>query len=344
MNSQPLKPSTHPPVAHGKIGVLLVNLGTPEACTPAAVRRYLAEFLSDRRVIELSPWLWQPILHGIILRTRPAKVAKAYAHIWLHDPDESPLRRYTRHQAEQLQLRFAATDPPVLVSWAMRYGSPAQSQQLLQLQQQGCERILVAPLYPQYSATTTGTVVDLVFKTLATVRWQPSIRLLPPYYDHPAYIKALADSVRHYLASATQPPQVILVSFHGLPQANLEAGDPYYCQCVKTTRLLEAHLALDHLPLTLVFQSRFGPKAWLQPYADQTIVALAQQGIQRLAVITPGFAADCLETLEEIGIQNRELFLKHGGQQYAVIPCLNASPMGMDLLSTLIGNELAGWV
>lgn len=338
-------PRSHPPVLAGKIGLLIVNLGTPDACTPAAVRRYLAEFLSDRRVIELSPWLWQPILHGIILRTRPAKVAKAYAKIWLSNPDESPLRRYTRQQAEQLQQRFQAQyADQVLISWGMRYGSPALGEQLRTLHQQGCERILIVPLYPQYSATTTGSVVDEISRTLKAMRWQPTLRICPPYYDHPAYIEALAASVRQSIAALPEAPQRLLLSFHGLPEANLQAGDPYYCQCHKTARLLTDTLAMENIPVALVFQSRFGPKPWLKPYADQTIIALAQNNIKRIAILMPGFMSDCLETLEEMGVQNQALFRQHGGTDYTCIPCLNASEASINLLYALCHQELQGWL
>ena len=338
------RPSDHPEVRGGRIGVLLVNLGTPDGKDRASVRRYLAEFLSDRRVIELSPWLWQPILHGIILRTRPGKVAEAYAEIWRNDSDESPLRYYTRRQAELLADGIGDFGGRLIVSWAMRYGNPAIGPQLRALQQAGCERILLAPLYPQYSATTTATVNDKAFETLGKLRWQPALRVLPPYHDHPAYIGAVADSIADYLATCDQPPDAVLASFHGLPEENLHKGDPYYCHCAKTTRLLRERLGLDENRLRLTFQSRFGPKQWLQPYTDKTIEALAQQGARHIAVVMPGFAADCLETIEEMGIQNRDLFLQHGGRRYDVIPCLNDSAAGIELLAALVRQELAGWL
>ncbi len=323
---------------------MLVNLGTPDACTPEAVRRYLAEFLSDQRVIELSPWIWQPILHGVILRTRPGKVAAAYREIWIHETDESPLRLYTRRQAERLAEKFAANDGELVVDWAMRYGKPPLPERLLALQREGCQRILVVPLYPQYSATTTATVNDRVFDTLKSMRWQPAIRTLPPYHDHPSYINALAESIANHLAASEFNPEVILASFHGLPKEYFDAGDPYHCHCAKTTRLLRERLGCSEDDLRMSFQSRFGPKQWLQPYTDQTIAELATNGIKRLAVVTPGFAADCLETLEEIGIQNRRLFLDNGGQDYTLIPCLNDSETGIRMLHDLIRQELAGWI
>ena len=334
----------HPPIADARIAVILVNLGTPDACTPKAVRRYLAEFLSDPRVIELSPWIWQPILHGIILRTRPRKVAAAYREIWFHDPDESPLRRYTRRQAELLSEQLAAGRRDLVVDWAMRYGTPSLSKRILDLQREGCQRILIVPLYPQYSATTTATVNDCVFDTLKSMRWQPSIRIMPPYYDHPAYIGAIAKSLEEYLAATEHKPELILASFHGLPQEYFDAGDPYYCHCAKTTRLLRERLEYGEDYLRMSFQSRFGPKQWLQPYTDQTIVELAQSGLKNLAVVTPGFAADCLETLEEMALQNRRLFMENGGQEYQVIPCLNDSETGTGMLLELVRQELAGWI
>ena len=338
------RPLDHPPVQSGRVGVLLVNLGTPDGKDTASVRRYLAEFLSDRRVIELSPLLWKPILHGVILRTRPAKVAEAYAKIWRNGSDESPLRYFTRQQAELLAARFDDPQDRLSVSWAMRYGSPDIAQQLHALQQSGCDRILLAPLYPQYSATTTATVNDKAFETLGKLRWQPSLRMLPPYYDHPAYIGAIAGTVTDYLDACEQPPDAVLASFHGLPEENLHKGDPYYCHCAKTARLLRERLGLDDKRLRLTFQSRFGPKQWLQPYTDKTIEALAREGARHIAVVMPGFAADCLETIEEMGIQNRDLFLQNGGQRYDVIPCLNDTPAGIDMLYTLVRQELAGWL
>jgi ferrochelatase len=338
------RPSEHPPLASGHIGVLLVNLGTPDAHDVASVRRYLAEFLSDRRVIELTPWLWQPLLHGIILRVRPARVAEAYHKVWIESTNESPLRYYTRRQAELLSAHFGERDGKLHVSWAMRYGNPSIPEQIGILHKLGCERLLIVPLYPQYSATTTATVNDRAFDVLKTLRWQPALRCLPPYYDHPAYIEAISQTIEPHLAAGEQPPEVILVSFHGLPQQYFDKGDPYYCHCAKTTRLLRERLGLDEKRLRMSFQSRFGPKKWLQPYTDKTLRALAREGVRHIAVVMPGFAADCLETLEEMGMQNRDLFLGHGGNRYDVIPCLNDSAIGIDMLHALIAQELAGWV
>ena len=344
-NTKSIKTSAeHPQVATGKVGILLINLGTPDHCDTASVRRYLAEFLSDRRVIELTPILWKPILYGLILTTRPAKVVKAYDKIWKHESDESPLRFYTRRQAELLQQHFDDNTIDVTVAWGMRYGNPSQDKAFRQLQEQGCDRILVAPLYPQYSATTTASVNDAIMKTQASLRWQPTTRNLAPYFDHPDYIDALASTVGNYLSAAEQKPDVILASFHGLPQQNLEAGDPYYCHCVKTARLLREKLGMDENYLQMSFQSRFGPKQWLQPYTVTALEKLARDGKKRVAVITPGFAADCLETLEEMAIQNRDVFIQHGGTHYDLIECLNDSETGMNMLAKLVTRELQGWI
>jgi len=309
------------------------------------VRRFLAEFLSDRRVIELSPWLWKPILHGVILTTRPGKVVQAYEKIWMKDRNESPLRYYTRKQAEKLadSLNDECGDQ-LVVAWAMRYGSPTLDETLGQMKQQGCQRILVVPLYPQYSATSTATVSDKVFDSLKSWREQPALRTLPPYFDHPAYIQALASSIDDTLGAKQCKPEVIVVSYHGLPQESLEKGDPYYNQCVTTTRLLRDRLGVDQNYLRMTFQSRFGAKKWLQPATDHMLMEMAQQGVKHIAVITPGFAVDCLETLEEMGIRNRELFLQNGGERYELIPCLNDSKNGIALLERLVKQELGGWI
>lgn len=327
-----------------RVGLLLINLGTPKSCDSRSVRRYLAEFLSDRRVIELTPWLWLPILHGIILRVRPHKVAEAYRAIWIEETDESPLRFYTRRQASGLSERLTESPQKPVVAWAMRYGEPSIPDAMTALQQQGCERILIAPLYPQYSATSTAAVNDRVFDTLKAQRRQPAIRLLPPYYDHPAYIEALAKSVERYLAVAGGRPDAVVASYHGLPQACCDVGDPYYEQCAETTRLLRARLGFDENDLRMSFQSRFGPKQWLQPYTDETLSALARDGAKHVAVITPGFAADCLETLEEIGMRYRRRFHGAGGTRYDLIPCLNDSETGLRMLERLVLQELAGWI
>jgi len=328
-------PADHPAIAAPRIGVLLVNLGTPDAAEPAAVKRYLREFLSDRRVVEIPPLLWQPILRGIILNTRPKKSAHAYAQIWT--PAGSPLAVHTRQTAEALASRFGAE---VVVDWAMRYGNPSVRSRLEALKAAGCERILVAPLYPQYSAATTASVHDATFAALGAMRWQPAVRTLPAYHDDPAYIAALKASVERTLSALDFSPDVILASFHGMPERTLHLGDPYHCQCHKTVRLLSE--ALGH-PVEISFQSRFGRAKWLEPATDTTLVRLASEGCRSIAVVTPGFSADCLETLEEIAMQGQAIFLAAGGRNFAYLPCLNAGSEAITLYDTLVGRELAGW-
>ncbi len=327
-----------------KIGVMLVNLGTPSAPDANSVRRFLAEFLSDRRVIELHPWLWKPVLHGFVLPARCKRVAESYARIWRQDTGESPLRLFTRRQSELLGEYFAPKNPEVILAWAMRYGNPSIPETMADLTERGCLRILVAPLYPQYSATTTASVVDKVSESLQAMRYQPALRILPPYYDCSWYINTLATSIEHYLQQTTKRPEVLIASFHGLPEACVEKGDPYYTQCVTTTRLLQERLGADASFLRMSFQSRFGPKKWLRPYTDETVIQLADSGVRDVAILAPGFAADCLETLEELGIQNRERFLARGGLRFDYIPCLNDSPAGMQMLRALIEHELSGWI
>lgn len=330
-----MKPADHPPIAPRRIGVLLVNLGTPDAPEPRAVRRYLAEFLSDRRVVELPPWLWQPILRGIILNTRPARSAHAYRAIWR--PDGSPLAAITRAQAKSLGHAFG---PDVMLRWAMRYGSPSIAAELAALCEAGCDRILVAPLYPQYCAATTASVADRVFAELGRMRWQPAVRTLPPYYDDLVHIEALATTAKADLAALDFAPDALVVSFHGMPHRTLELGDPYHCQCQKTARLLGEALARD---VVVTFQSRFGRARWLEPATETTLAALARRGVQKIAVVAPGFAADCLETLEEIAIRGRETFLRAGGTHFAYLPCLNDRPEGIKMLHQLLARELEGW-
>jgi ferrochelatase len=333
------QPENHPSVRTGGIGVLLVNLGTPDAPTPQAVRRYLAEFLSDRRVVEIPPIAWQPILRGIILRTRPKKSAHAYAQVW--GEAGSPLAAITAEQAAKLQARLGDA---ALVAHAMRYGTPAIDAELKQLRAQGCERILLAPLYPQYCGATTATVVDKAADSLRAMRWQPALRTLPPYHDDPRYIGALAADLGAQLDALDFAPEVLLLSFHGMPQRTLELGDPYYCQCRKTARLLEDALGRPGLRIETTFQSRFGRARWLEPATDATLVQEAEKGTRRLAVAAPGFSADCLETLEELAIRGRAQFLGAGGQAFATLACLNAGEPGMDMLEALVRRELAGWI
>ncbi len=324
---------------HGGVGVLLVNLGTPDAPDPRAVRRYLAEFLSDRRVVEIHPVLWQPILRGIVLTTRPKKSAHAYAQVWTEAG--SPLAAITAEQANKLQERLGSA---VTVAYAMRYGNPGIAGELRTLVDGGCERVLLAPLYPQYSAATTATVLDKTTETMRLMRWQPALRTLPPYYDDPAYIDALAEDLSAQLDALPFEPEVLLLSFHGMPERTLHLGDPYHCHCRKTARLLEDALARPGLRFATTFQSRFGRAKWLEPATDRVLVQEAAAGTKRLAVAAPGFSADCLETLEELAIRGREQFLAAGGEHYAALACLNAGQPGMDMLEALIRRELSGWI
>ncbi len=329
-------PADHPPIEHGRTGVLLINLGTPDAPETAAVRRYLAEFLSDPRVIELPQLLWQPILRGIILRTRPRKSARAYREVWTEEG--SPLAVITKRQAQALQQRLGND---VTVDYAMRYGNPAIAAAVKRLADSGCERIFAAPLYPQYCAATTASAQDSLFAALAAMRRQPSLRTLPPYYDVAEHVKALKASIERQLAALDFEPQRLLLSFHGMPQRTLELGDPYYCHCQKTARLLGEQLSV---PTEVAFQSRFGRAKWLEPATDKVLAAYPAQGVTRIAIAAPGFSADCLETIEELGIRGRETFLEAGGQAFARLDCLNDSAEGMHMLESLVRRELAGWI
>ena len=330
------RPVDHPDIPRPRIGVLLINLGTPDAPEAAAVRRYLAEFLSDRRVIEIPAIAWQPILRGIILRTRPKKSAHAYRQVWTEHG--SPLAAITRRKAEALQERFGEA---AIVRHAMRYGNPGIGAELARLKAEGCERILLAPLYPQYCAATTATANDKAFDLLAGMRWQPAIRTLPPYHDDPAYIAALKASLERQIAALDFKPERLLLSFHGMPQRTLALGDPYHCHCRKTARLLAEQMSI---PVDVAFQSRFGRAKWLEPATDKVLAAYPGQGVKRIAIAAPGFSADCLETLEELGIRGRETFRAAGGEHFALLECLNDSAEGIGLLDTLVRRELAGWL
>jgi protoporphyrin/coproporphyrin ferrochelatase len=335
-------PSDHPPVKFGKVGVLLVNLGTPDGTDFKSMRRYLEEFLTDRRVIEWSRLFWYPILYGIVLNRRPGKVGKAYESIWNKDRNESYLRTYTRSQGEKMATALADL-PNVTVDWAMRYGQPSIASKIDALQQAGCEKILLFPLYPQYAASTTATVNDKAFEKLQQMRWQPALRTVPAYHDDPVYIEALANSVTSHLATLDWEPEKVITSFHGIPQSYFKKGDPYHCHCMKTARLLREKLGMgDRLMIT--FQSRFGPEEWLQPYTDKTVEKLAKEGVKRIAVMNPGFVSDCLETLEEIAGEAGHIFLEHGGEKFTHIPCLNDSEDGMRVLEHVVRRELQGWV
>lgn len=341
--SSPVIPAEHPPVSFGKVGVLLVNLGTPDGTDYWSMRRYLAEFLSDKRVIEWSRLYWYPILYGIVLNKRPQKVGKAYEEIWNKDLNESYLRTYTRNQSDLLAK--AITDlPNVVVDWGMRYGQPSIAERIDALKAKGCEKLLVFPLYPQYAASTTATVNDKAFEHLMKLRWQPAVRTVPPYHDDETYIDALANSVKSHLAKLDWEPEKLIASFHGIPQSYFKKGDPYHCHCVKTARLLREKLGMDENRFILTFQSRFGPEEWLQPYTDKTVEKLAQEGVKRIAVMNPGFVSDCLETLEEIAGEAGEIFLHNGGEHFTHIPCLNDSEDGMRVLETVVRRELQGWV
>lgn len=331
-----MKSSDHPQVQHGRIGVLIINLGTPDAPEAAAVRRYLAEFLSDPRVVEIPRIAWLPILHGIILRTRPKKSAHAYKQVWTEEG--SPLAAITRRQTEALQQRLGQG---VIVDFAMRYGNPGIGKSMDNLIALGCERILVAPLYPQYCAATTATAMDAVYAALAAMRRQPALRSLPPYYDDDLHIGTLRASLERQLAGLDFEPQRLLLSFHGMPQRTLELGDPYHCHCQKTARLLSEQLSI---PTNIAFQSRFGRAKWLEPATDNVLAAYPNEGVTRIAIAAPGFSADCVETVEELGIRGRETFMAAGGDQFARLDCLNDSPEGMTMLEALVRRELAGWL
>ncbi len=329
-------PPDHPSIPAARIGVLLVNLGSPDAPTRDAVKTYLLEFLSDRRVVELPPLLWQIILRGFVLNTRPAVSAHAYRSIWTEGG--SPLTVITAAQSAALQEIFGER---VIVDWAMRYGTPSIAERVEALKDRGCDRILIAPLYPQYSGATTATVNDRVFDTLKKMRWQPALRTLPPWHDDPEYIGALKQSIDRQLANLEFVPEALLASFHSMPERTLINGDPYHCHCRKTARLLGDALGK---PLIVSFQSKLGRAKWLEPSTEDTLARLGREGMRRLAVVTPGFYADNLETLEEIAIRGRETFVENGGTHFASLECLNASGEGMALLRHIVARELEGWL
>lgn len=324
------------------VGLLLVNLGTPEAPDIASVRRYLAQFLSDPRVVDLPRALWLPILYGVVLNTRPARSAKLYELIWNRDTGEGPLKTFTRLQAEKLQTRMSGSR--VIVDYALRYGAPSIATQIEALIAKGCGRIALLPLYPQYASSTTGSAADAAFDALRDMRKQPALRIAAPYYDDPAYIEALAANMTRSLAALDFEPEVIVASFHGLPQAQIDRGDPYRDHCEATWRLLCASLGMSPERLRLAFQSRFGRAQWMEPYTSDVVTELAGAGIKRIAVVAPGFSSDCLETIEELGVEIRDLFLEKGGEKFARLPCLNDSEESMALIETLAKRELAGWM
>ena len=328
-------PPNHPDIPKPRVGVMLINLGTPDAPDAPSVKRYLAEFLSDPRVVEIPKYVWQPILRGIILNTRPAKSAHAYKQVWTKAG--SPLAAITRRQADALQQRL----PKVRVEYAMRYGNPGIASVMREMKDEGCDRILLAPLYPQYCAATTATANDTAFAALATMRWQPAVRTLPPYHDDPLYIDALKTDLERQLAALEFTPDRLLLSFHGMPQRTLELGDPYHCHCRKTARLLGEAMGRQ---VDVAFQSRFGRAKWLEPATDAILKAYPGQGVKKAAIAAPGFSADCLETLEELGIRGRDDFLAAGGTHFARLDCLNDSEAGIAMLERLVRRELEGWL
>ena len=333
-----LKAINHPPVKHGKTGVLIVNLGTPDSTSWWDIRRYLKEFLSDRRVIETNPILWSIILNLIILNFRPHKTAKAYKKIWMKDTNESPLRFYTRSQAEKLSTKLK-TYSNIIVDYAMRYGNPSIKSKLDYLHKEGCEKLIILPLYPQYAAATTATVCDEVYRVLMKMRWQPSLQIIPHYESEPLYIDALVNSINNHLKKIDWIPDVILSSFHGIPKKYFDKGDPYQCYCHKTNRLMKEKFG-NSTPIEISFQSRFGPAEWLRPYTDKTLERLAKEGTSNVLMICPGFSSDCVETLEEIEMEGQETFKENGGKNFSVVPCLNDNDDHINLLEYLIKKHL----
>ena len=321
----------HPKINYGRTGLLLVNLGTPDSTSWWDIRKYLKEFLSDKRVIELNPILWKIILNVFILNFRPSKTAKAYKEIWMKDKNVSPLRHYTEMQTKKLSEKL--DNDKVITDFAMRYGSPSIRSKMKKLQNNGCERIIVIPLYPQYAAATTATVCDEVFRSLIDMRWQPSLQIIPHYESEPLYITALEKSLNKKISEINWKPDLIVASYHGIPKKYFDKGDPYHCYCQKTSRLLSEKFT--KIPIQTTFQSRFGPQEWLKPYTDKTLESLPKEGKKNILVICPGFSSDCVETLEEISIQGRESFLNNGGKNFDVVPCLNDGKDHIDLLEHL---------
>jgi len=340
----PTAEAEQPGVSAARIGVLIVNLGTPEGTDFWSMRRYLKEFLSDPRVIENNSLLWKLVFNVGILTLRPKFKGRDYEKIWNREKNESPLKTITRAQSEKLAERLTAVEPNIITDWAMRYGQPSLVSRLTALVEQGCDRIAIVPLYPQYAAATTATVSDEVFRTLMTMRRQPTVRFAPAYYNDPVYIDAVVSSMTASLAKLPWQPDVILASFHGIPKEYVDKGDPYQAQCIETVRLMRESLGLDDKSFMLTFQSRFGRTEWIRPYTDETVKNLAKKGVKNLAVITPGFSADCLETLEEIAVENAHIFKQHGGENFFAIPCLNDSELGMTVISHLALRELQGWL
>ena len=326
----------HPEVRFGKTGVLIINLGTPDSTSWWDIRKYLKEFLSDRRVIEVNPIVWQLILNLFILTFRPSKTAHAYKQIWRKETNESPLLYFTKSQASKLENKIGTKN--VIINFAMRYGNPSIKSRLYEMKEQGCENIIVLPLYPQYAAATTATVCDEVYRCLMKMRWQPSLQIIPHYESDPLYINAIVASIEKKIREINWKPDLILASYHGIPKSYFDKGDPYHCYCHKTTRLIKEKFSKTEIQTT--FQSRFGPQEWLTPYTDKTLENLPTRGIKKLLVICPGFASDCVETLEEINIQGRESFLSNGGENFELIPCLNDDTSHIELFEKLVKKYL----
>ena len=326
----------HPPVNFGKTGALIVNLGTPDSTSWFDIRKYLKEFLSDKRVIEVNPIIWQVILNIFILTFRPSKTAKAYKEIWMKDKNISPLLHYTQNQAKMLSS--AISDENLIIDYAMRYGNPSIRSKIASLHQMGCENLIILPLYPQYAAATTATVCDEVYRTLMKMRWQPSLKIVPHYESDPLYIEALVNSLNKKISEIDWKPDLILASYHGIPQKYFDKGDPYHCYCHKTTRLISEKFTSVEIKTT--FQSRFGPEKWLQPYTDKTLESLPKEGKKNVLAICPGFSSDCVETLEEIQIQGKESFLESGGENFDMVPCLNDNEDHISLLKSLIQKNI----
>ena len=325
--------NNHPKVRFGKTGILLINLGTPNSTKWWDIRKYLKEFLSDKRVIEVNPIIWKIILNVFILTFRPSKTAKAYKKIWMNKQNMSPLRYYTEMQSTKLNSKIG--NEKLIVDYAMRYGQPSINSKIIDLKEQGCENLIILPLYPQYAAATTATVCDEVYRSLSTMRWQPSLQIIPHYESNPIYIDAIIKSIDKKLNQISWRPDLIIASYHGIPKIYFEKGDPYHCYCHKTTRLITEKMNLK-IPIITTFQSRFGPQKWLQPYTDKTLEKLPTEGKKSILVICPGFASDCVETLEEISMEGKASFIDGGGENFDFIPCLNDSKEHIDLFSNLV--------